>query len=138
MRAAIYARVSTEEQAERFGLTSQVTELRALAERLGYAIPSGAEFLDDGYSSATLERPALTRLRDAAKAGAFQIALVHDPDRLSRRLAHQLLLSDELERAGVRLEYLTTPRTDTPEGRLLGHVKGVIAEYEREKSRERT
>jgi DNA invertase Pin-like site-specific DNA recombinase len=49
-RAALYARVSTEDQAEKCGLASQVTELRAHATRQGYGIPDGAEFLDDGYS----------------------------------------------------------------------------------------
>src|SRR5439155_3899574 len=77
-------------------------------------------------------------LREAVRARAFDVVLVHDPDRLSRKLAHQLLLVEELERAGVRLEYFTTPREDTPEGRLLLNVKGVVAEYEREKIRERT
>ncbi len=138
MRAAIYARVSTEEQAEKYGLASQLTELRAFAARKGYAIPEGAEFLDDGHSGAELDRPALGRLRDAAHAGAFQVVLAHDPDRLSRRLVHQLILLDEFGRAGISVEFLGTPREDTAEGRLLLNVQGVIAEYEREKIRERT
>jgi site-specific DNA recombinase len=137
-RTALYARVSTDEQAEKYGLASQVTELRALAEAKGYTIPDGAEFLDDGYSGAELDRPALTRLRDAVRAGAFDVILVHDPDRLARKLAHQLLLEEECEKAGVRLEFLTTPREATPEGTLLLHVKAVIGEYERETIRSRT
>ena len=137
-RTALYARVSTDEQAEMYGLDSQVTELRALAAVKDYTIPDGAEFLDDGYSGLELDRPALTRLRDAVQAGAFDVVLVHDPDRLARKLAHQLLLVEEVEHAGVHLEFKTTPREDTPEGRLLLNVKGVVAEYEREKIRERT
>ena len=138
MRAALYARVSTEDQAEKYGLSSQLTELRELAAKKSFTVPEGAEFVDDGYSGATLDRPALDRLREAVRARAFDVVLVHDPDRLSRKLAHQLLLVEELERAGVGLEYFTTPREDTPEGRLLLNVKGVVAEYEREKIRERT
>ena len=138
MRTALYARVSTEEQAEKYGLPSQLTELRDLAARKGYTVPDGGEFVDEGHSGATLDRPALNRLRDTVRAGAFQVVLVHDPDRLSRRLAHQLLLIEEFEAAGVRLEFLTVPKEDTPEGRLLLSVKGVIAEYEREKIKERT
>jgi site-specific DNA recombinase len=137
-RAAIYARVSTDEQAQKFGLSSQVTELRALAESKGYTIPPGAEYLDEGHSGSVLERPALTRLREAIRAGAVQVVLVHDPDRLSRKLAHQYLLTEEIEGAGVRLEFKTTPREDSPEGQLLLNVKGVIGEYERLKIRERT
>lgn len=138
VRAALYARVSTEEQAARYGLASQLTELRALAANRGYTIPEGGEFVDDGCSGADLDRPALTRLRDAVRLAAFQVVIIHDPDRLSRRLAHQLLLVEEFERAGVRLEFLTTPSEETPEGRLLLQVKGVVAEYERAKIRERT
>jgi site-specific DNA recombinase len=138
IRAAIYARVSTDEQAERYGLSSQVHDLRALAARKGYTVPAGAEFLDDGYSGAELDRPALGRLRDVVRAKAIDVVLIHDPDRLSRRLPHQLLLLDEFDRRGCRVEFVTTPREDTPEGRLLLNVKGIISEYEREKIRERT
>jgi len=136
MRAALYARVSTEDQAEKYGLASQLTELRALAERRGFTIAT--EFVDDGISGAKLDRPALNRLRDAVRAKACDVVLIHDPDRLARRLAYQLLLIEEIERAGVAVEYVTTPRAATPDGQLLEHVKGVIAEYERAKIKERT
>lgn len=136
--AAIYARVSREEQAERYGLAAQLTDLRALAAKRGYVVPDGAELVDDGYSGATLERPALTRLRDSVRAGAFDVILVSDPDRLARNLTLQLVLIDEIERHGVKIEFLTTPRDDSPDSRLLFNVLGVIAEFEREKIRERT
>jgi site-specific DNA recombinase len=135
---AIYARVSTAEQAEKYGLDSQLTELRALAVRKGYAVGEAAEFVDGDASGATLDRQALARLREAVRAGAFDLVLVHDPDRLSRRLAHQLLLLEEFQAHGAQVEFLTTPSEDTPEGRLLLNVRGVIAEFEREKIRERT
>jgi len=137
-RAAIYVRVSTEDQVEKFGLASQLRELRSLAARKGYTIPAGAEFVDDGYSGATLERPALTKLRDAIRAGAVDVVLIYDPDRLSRHLAHQLVLIEEIEARRVAIEWASGPRGNTTEGRLLDNVRGVIAEYEREKIRERT
>jgi site-specific DNA recombinase len=138
VRTALYVRVSTAEQAEKYGLTSQLTELRALAARKGYDVRDGAEFVDDDASGATLDRPALAKLRDAVRVGAFDLVLVHDPDRLSRRLAHQLLLLEEFQVHGAQVEFLTTPSEDTPEGRLLLNVRGVIAEYERTKIIERT
>src|SRR2546428_11530647 len=107
MRTALYCRVSTEEQAQKYGLASQLVEIRAHAKRKGYTVPDGAEFLDDGYSGADLDRPALSRLREAIRTRAFQAVLIHDPDRLSRKLAHQLLLSEEVERAAVEPEFLT-------------------------------
>jgi site-specific DNA recombinase len=137
-RAALYARVSTDEQAEKYGLASQLRELRALAERKAYTVPTGGDFIDDGYSGATLDRPALARLRDAIRAGAFDVLLVHDTDRLSRSLAHQLLLLEEFERARVRVDFATVTADPTPEGTMLLQMKGMIAEYERAKIRERT
>src|SRR5687768_12197958 len=125
---AIYCRVSSEEQAEKFGLAAQIRELRA-------RVPQGvaaAEFVDD-VSGATLDRPALTRLREAVRAKTVTRVLVHDPDRLARRLALQLLLLEEFEKAGACVEFVTMAREHTPEGRLLLNVRGVIAEFEREK-----
>ena len=138
IRAAIYARVSTEEQGQKFGLTSQLTELRALAAERGYTVLVGSEFVDDGTSGATLERAGLDRLREAVRLAQIQRLLILDPDRLSRRLVHQLLLIDEFKKHGVTVEFLRGPSEDTAEGRLLLNVQGVIAEYEREKIQSRT
>src|SRR5260370_18812457 len=103
-RAALYSRVSTEDQAERFGLASQVSELQALARQRGYTIPAGGEFIDDGASGADLDRPALTRLREAIRRRLFDVVLIHDPDRLARQLSRPLLLTAALERAAVPLD----------------------------------
>jgi site-specific DNA recombinase len=132
MRVALYARVSTEDQAEKYGLAAQLHELRAKADT------AALECVDDGVSGAVLERPGLDRLREAARAGQIQRLLILDPDRLSRRLVHQLLLLDEFKRHGVAVEFLRGSTEDTAEGRLLLNVQGTIAEYEREKIRERT
>jgi site-specific DNA recombinase len=131
-----YSRVSTDDQVQAYGLTSQRHELRELARRKGY--PVAAEFSDEGISGATLDRPALTQLRDGVRDGRYRVVLVHSPDRLARTLVHQLVLLEEFKRAGARVEFLTTPAEDTAEGRLLLNVSGVIAEFEREKIRERT
>jgi site-specific DNA recombinase len=131
-----YSRVSTDDQVQAYGLTSQRHELRELARRKGY--PVAAEFSDEGISGATLDRPALTQLRDGVRDGRYRVVLVHAPDRLARTLVHQLVLLEEFKRAGARVEFLTTPAEDTAEGRLLLNVSGVIAEFEREKIRERT
>ncbi len=56
MRIALYCRVSTDEQAQRFGLLSQLHELRALATARGWTVPPGSEYLDDGYSGARLDQ----------------------------------------------------------------------------------
>ncbi len=128
--------MSTDEQAQAYGLTSQVRELRELARRKDYRVVD--EHADEGVSGTILDRPALTRLRDGVRAGTYRVVLVHAPDRLARSLVHQLVLLEEFKQAGARVEFLTTPAEDTAEGRLLLNVSGVIAEFEREKIRERT
>ena len=69
VRAAIYARVSSDQQAERHTIDSQVEALLARAAADGHAIQAELRFLDDGQSGASLIRPALERLRDLAAMG---------------------------------------------------------------------
>ncbi len=92
---------------------------------------------DDGFSGASLVRPALERLRDVAAAGEIERLYVYSPDRLARRYAYQVLLIDELHRAGVELVFLNRAVSQTPEDELLLQVQGVVAEYERAKLLER-
>jgi site-specific DNA recombinase len=136
VRVAIYARVSTERQEERGTVGSQLELLRAAARADGDDVV--AEFVDDGYSGARLDRPALDRLRDAAEAGALDALLCLCPDRLARAYAYQVLILEELERFGVQVRFLDGPAPgDDPQARLLVQVQGVIAEYERAKIAER-
>ena len=96
-------------------------------------------FEDEGFSGATLTRPALERLRDRAAEGAFEVLLCHAPDRLARRYAYQVLLLEELARVGVEVCFAKEPeRGATPEDELLRQFQGMIAEYERAQIRERT
>ena len=76
-------------------------------------------FIDDGYSGATLIRPALERLRDAIAAGAIDRLYVHSPDRLARRYAYQVLLIDEFQRAGIEVAFLNRPLGRSAEDDLL-------------------
>lgn len=136
MRAAVYVRVSTEEQAKHgYSLAEQEAACSARARELG--ADQIEVHADEGISGGILERPALEKLREAVRAGAVDLIVVRDPDRLSRRLAHQLLLTDEFERYGVRLEFIDFEWKDSPEGRLFYSVRGAIAEFEKEKIRER-
>ncbi len=107
MRVALYARVSTERQQERGTVTSQLEVLRAAAEADGHEVIE--EFVDDGYSGARLDRPALDRLRDAAEAGVLDTVLCLCADRLARAYAYQVLSVEELERFGVSVRFLEGP-----------------------------
>jgi site-specific DNA recombinase len=94
--AALYARVSTEKQEQEETIQSQVEALRQAAGQRGYLITSEDEFIDDGYSGARLDRPALDRLRDLAAEGTYEAVLVTAPDRLARHYAYQVVVVEEL------------------------------------------
>src|SRR6266511_2404474 len=136
-QAAMYARVSSERQAEAHTVESQVTALRERIARDGFHLPDELQVIDEGYSGATLVRPALERLRDAVAVGAVDRLYVHSPDRLARKYAYQVLLVDELQRAGVEVVFLNRELGQTPEDELLLQVQGMMAEYERAKIIER-
>src|SRR5215470_14640502 len=105
--AAIYARVSTADQADRgYSLPTQLEACQAMAQQEGYAVPESHIFVDD-YTGTSLNRPQLAQLRDLARQ-SVQAIFVYDLDRLARKLAHQLLLTEEFEQAGVALRVVTT------------------------------
>src|SRR5262249_40656221 len=136
--AAIYARVSSEQQAEANTIASQVAALQARVAADGLPLLKEHHFLDEGYSGATLIRPALEHLRDAAALGQITRLYVHSPDRLARKYAYQVLLIDELQRAGVEVIFLNRELGRSPEDDLLLQVQGMVAEYERAKILERS
>jgi site-specific DNA recombinase len=70
-RIALYARVSSEQQARGNTVASQLAALRDRAASAGLLVEPSDEFIDEGYSGTTLLRPALERLRDAVVAGVF-------------------------------------------------------------------
>ena len=138
VRPALYARVSSDQQAEDCTIASQVAALEERIGRDGLTLEPELRFLDEGYSGTTLVRPALERLRDLAAAGAIDRLYVHSPDRLARKYAYQVLLVDELHRCGVELIFLNRALGQTPEDELLLQVQGMVAEYERAKILERS
>ncbi len=138
IRAAFYARVSGEQQAAAHTIESQIAALSERARSDATPVPPERQFLDDGYSGATLIRPALDRLRDLVNVGAIDRIYVHSPDRLARNYAYQVLLLDEWRRRGVELVFLNRPLGQSPEDDLLLQVQGIVAEYERAKIMERS
>jgi site-specific DNA recombinase len=138
IQAASYARVSSEQQAEAKTIASQIAALRARVAADGLVLPDEQQFVDEGYSGATLIRPALEQLRDLIAAGGIDRLYVHSPDRLARKYAYQVLLIDEFQRAGVEVIFLNRALGRSPEDELLLQVQGMVAEYERAKILERS
>jgi DNA invertase Pin-like site-specific DNA recombinase len=137
MKVALYARVSTQRQAERGTIGSQLQVLRDRVTASGDELVG--EYVDDGQSGARLDRPGLDALRDAAEAGLLEAVWCLSPDRLARAYAYQVLVLDELARFGVRVHFTDAPdlAADDPQATLLTQVQGVIAEYEKAKIAER-
>jgi len=136
--AAIYARVSSDQQREDKTVASQTAAAMAFASTQGYSVPAGWIFEDEGFSGATLVRPGLERVRDLVAEGQIQAVLVLSPDRLSRKYAYQVLLTEEWLRHGVQTIFVKAPQSQTPEDQLKLQFQGMIAEYERAQILERS
>jgi site-specific DNA recombinase len=135
--AAIYARVSTEDQGKGFSIPTQIDACHKQAAREGYTVPEAYVLIDEGISGTTMDRPNLRKLRGLVNTRAIRGAIVYDPDRLSRNLGHPLLLAEECERANVKLLIVLHPLEQGPEGWLFFQMRGALAEYERAKILER-
>jgi site-specific DNA recombinase len=131
MQVAAYARVSTQRQAQAQTTEQQLERLHAFARAQGWELPSQRVFRDDGYSGATLRRPGLDQLRDAAASVRLDRILITAPDRLARNYVHQVLLVEELQRHGAMVEFLDRPMGQDPHEQLLLQIRGAVAEYER-------
>src|SRR2546426_881394 len=138
MEVACYARVSTSHQQHEGTIESQRRSLKQHIQHQGWSLLPEHEYIDDGVSGARLDRPALDRLRDAARRGEFDAVVILSPDRLARNYAHQWLLIEEFEKMNTQLIFLQNPFGDSPQGKLLTQMQGMIAEYERAQIAERT
>src|SRR5215213_8941652 len=128
---AVYARVSTTRQAQAQTIEQQLDRLRAAVAEHGWMLDERHVYRDDGYSGAGLSRPGLDCLRDQAALAELDLVLVTAPDRLARNYVHQVLLLDELDRHGCRVEFLDHPMSQDPHDQLLLQIRGAVAEYER-------
>jgi len=128
MTAAIYARVSTEDQ--NCGL--QLTELRGYIERSGW---QPTEYVETASGKAGGKRPVLDRLLQDARLKKFDVVLVWKLDRFGRSLQHLIENVQTLDSAGIRFivpsQNIDTD-TKSPMGKFLMHIFGAFAEFERD------
>ena len=133
-KAAIYARVSTDQQSVR----QQLDQLREVCARAGWQVAE--EYVDQGISGAKgrTGRPAFDRMLKAATRREFDLVAAWSVDRLGRSLQDLVAFLAELQGAGVGL-YLHQQALDssTPAGRALFQMAGVFAEFERSLIQER-
>jgi site-specific DNA recombinase len=131
MRIAVYARVSTQRQAQMQTIDQQLERLQAHFQLHGWEWRDDLVFRDDGYSGASLKRPGLDHLRDHVSQAHFDRVLMTAPDRLARKYVHQMLLIEELEKGGCLVEFVERPMSQDPHDQLLLQIRGAVAEYER-------
>jgi len=129
MHVALYARVSSTRHPQT--IDQQLTRLQAHVQQHGWTLQERPIYRDDGYSGASLTRPGLDALRDRVALAEIDLLLVTAPDRLARKYVHQVLLIEELQRGGCRVEFLEHPMSEDPHDQLLLQIRGAVAEYER-------
>jgi DNA invertase Pin-like site-specific DNA recombinase len=131
MRAALYARVSTNDQT----CDNQLMELRQYVTVRGW---TAVEHVDTGISGARDQRPALDALLKDARRRRFDVLVCWRLDRLGRSLRHLVTLVDELQQLGIPFVSLNEGiDCTTPAGKLQLHILAALAEFERERIRER-
>ena len=138
IKAVIYVRVSTEEQAQSgFSINAQIEKLVGTCKLNGWELVQ--QYIDDGYSAKDLDRPNIQRLIADSKENKFNLVLVYKLDRLSRNLKDLTGLAEYFQRIGVGIKSITEPfETTTSSGKLLFNMLGSYAEFERAMISERT
>jgi site-specific DNA recombinase len=134
-KAALYARVSADRQKQEQTIESQVAELKRQITAAGHVLVK--EYVDDGYSGAYLDRPALDQLRLDVKTDAFDVAYFLCADRIARDTIHQTIIVGEFLRYKKRISTARTTRKIPKTGSPL-QVLGAVAQFERAKIIERT
>lgn len=129
--AALYARVSTDEQArEGESLNTQITRLRHYAASRGFE--NVEVFRDEGYSAKDLNRPALMRLITLIEWGEVEAVCTVAIDRLSRNLLDMLRFIELCERHDTAFVCTAINfDTSTPIGRMTLQMLAAFAEFER-------
>ena len=130
--AAIYARVSTDKQK----VEMQVVELKTYVKRRGFK--AGQVYIDQGYTGGNIQRPAFGRMMEDAHKRSFDVLIVWKLDRLSRSLKDLITTLETLGSLGIDfISYDNSLDTSTPTGKLVFHVVGSVAEFERDIIKER-
>ncbi len=137
MKAALYARVSTERQKDEKTIEAQIAEIKRTIEEDGHTIDEANVYSDDGWSGGYLERPGLDALRQDARQNKFSVVYAYDKGRIARKYVYQEVVIDELRRNRISFKSLKDINGETDEERVMGSVMGIFHEYERVKIAER-
>jgi site-specific DNA recombinase len=129
--AAIYVRVSTQDQAQHgFSIDAQEEALQNYAKALGYEIFK--IYKDEGKSAKNLNRPEMNNLLKDAEERKFQAIFIYKLDRFSRSLKDLILTIDKLKEWGIDFVSMQDKiETASASGKLMFQIIGAFAEFER-------
>ncbi|GFP40476.1 recombinase family protein [Candidatus Hakubella thermalkaliphila] len=129
MNCLLYARVSTDKQAQKdLSIPAQIAAMKEYARRNGWKVMG--HFIDEGESAKTADRPELKRLIQHCKENkGIDIVLVHKIDRLARNLIDYATIKAILKQKGIRLVSVSEPFDDNPIGHLLENIIASISEW---------
>lgn len=130
---AIYVRVSTEEQLKGYSVEGQIEDCMELASSRDVL-----KYVDDGYTGEILNRPKLAKLLADVEKGIVTKVVCYDPDRLSRKLLNQLIITEKLQKNQVELEFVKSDFKNDPEGQLYFQVRGAFSEFDKAKIKHNT
>jgi DNA invertase Pin-like site-specific DNA recombinase len=105
-RSVLCVRVAARDQPKGSRNLGQLEMCRDYARGRGYHIVADLSEVGAGIGKRSMERPQLSRVLEMARAGEFDVLVVHRPDRLSRSLTEYVILAEELRSNGVRVEHV--------------------------------
>ncbi len=130
MNAVLYARVSTEKQADKdLSIPAQLQAMRDYAKHRNWTVVT--EFLEPGVSAKTAERPALRELLSAIRSSEprIDVLIVHKVDRLARNVYDHATIRALLKSRGIRLASVVENVDDTVSGQLVENIMASIAQF---------
>jgi site-specific DNA recombinase len=134
-KAVLYARVSTDAQEKEGTIESQVAELKRQISTASNVLVK--EYIDNGYSGAKLDRPALEQLRQDLKTDLFEVIYFLNTDRIARDVAYQTIIVGELLKHHKQIIINGKDYVHNPENKFALTILGAVAELERAKIMER-
>ncbi len=128
LKAALYARVSSEEQAKRENsIPAQLRALREYCKKNDIEIFK--EYTDEGITGQISKRPAFQQMLSAAFSGKINVILVHKFDRFARKVELSRSVKNSLQVAKVNVVSITEPIEDSPMGFFMEGLYELMAEY---------